>query len=105
MIEAVKGSDYCVLVTEPTPFGYHDLTLAVGVARELGLPCGVIVNRANIGDDKVYEYCEAENIEILMQIPMDRRIAEAYSDGISLVEAFPEYKRKFHDLLNEILQK
>ena len=105
MIEAVKGSDYCVLVTEPTPFGYHDLTLAVGVARELGVPCGVIINRANIGDDKVQQYCEAENIKIWMQIPMDRKIAEAYSDGIPLVEALPEYKEKFNDLFKELVKQ
>ncbi|MBM3241131.1 (4Fe-4S)-binding protein [Candidatus Poribacteria bacterium] len=102
MIESVKGSDYCVLVTEPTPFGYHDLTLAVGVVRELGIPCGVIVNRAGIGDDKVYKYCDAEHIEILMQIPMDRKIAEASSDGIPLVEALPEYKEKFTNLFQKI---
>jgi MinD superfamily P-loop ATPase/predicted Fe-Mo cluster-binding NifX family protein len=105
MIESVKDSDYCVLVTEPTPFGYHDLTLAVGVARELGVPCGVIINRANIGDDKVQQYCESENIEILMQIPMDRKIAESYSDGIPLIEALPEYKEKFANLLRRILEK
>jgi len=105
MIEAVKGSDYCVLVTEPTPFGYHDLTLAVGVARELDVPCGVIINRANIGDDKVHQYCESENIDILMQIPMDRKIAETYSDGIPLVEALPEYKGKFNELFKELMQK
>ena len=102
MIESVKGSDYCVLVTEPTPFGHHDLTLAVEVMRELSIPFGVIVNRAGIGDDKVYKYCEAENIEILMQIPMDRKIAEVYSDGIPLVEALPEYKEKFTELFKEI---
>jgi len=105
MIESVKGSDYCVLVTEPTPFGHHDLTLAVGVVRELGIPCGVIVNRAGIGDDRVYKYCKAEHIEILMQIPMDRKIAEAYSDGIPLVEALPEYKEKFKNLFKELVQK
>ena len=105
MIESVKGSDYCVLVTEPTPFGYHDLTLAVGVVRELGVPCGVIINRADIGDDKVHKYCEAEHIEILMQIPMDRKIAETYSDGIPLIEALPEYKGKFNELFKEIVQK
>ncbi|HIE29049.1 TPA: (4Fe-4S)-binding protein [Candidatus Poribacteria bacterium] len=102
MIEAVKGSDYCVLVTEPTPFGYHDLTLAVEVVRELDVPCGVIINRANIGDDKVQQYCESENIEILMRIPMDRKIAEAYSEGIPLIEALPEYKEKFNELFREI---
>lgn len=105
MIESVKDSDYCILVTEPTPFGYHDLTLAVEVVRELDIPCGVIVNRANIGDDRVHQYCKSEHIEILLQIPMDRKIAEAYSDGIPLVEALPEYKEKFNNLFKEILQK
>ena len=105
MIESVKDSDYCVLVTEPTPFGYHDLTLAVGVVRELDIPFGVIVNRANIGDDRVYQYCEAEHIEILMQIPMDRKIAETYSDGIPLIEALPEYKEKFNELFKKIVRK
>jgi len=104
MIEAVKGADYCIMVTEPTPFGYHDLTIAVGVVRELGVPCGVIVNRANIGDDKVYKYCKDENIPILMEIPMDRRIAEAYSDGIPLIEALPEYKEKFVQLFRKVVE-
>jgi len=105
MIESVKDSDYCILVTEPTPFGYHDLTLAVEVVRELEVPCGVIVNRVGIGDDEVYKYCEAENIDILMQIPLDRRIAEAYADGIPLVEALPEYKEKFAKLFDEIMRQ
>ena len=104
MIETVKGADYCIMVTEPTPFGYHDLTLAVGVVRELSVPCGVIVNRANIGDDKVYKYCEDENIPILMEIPMDRKIAEAYSDGIPLIEALPEYKEKFAKLFRKLVE-
>lgn len=104
MIETVKDTDYCIMVTEPTPFGYNDLVLAVGVVRELNVPCGVIVNRANIGDDKVYEYCEEENIPILMEIPMDRKIAEAYSDGISLIEALPEYKDKFVQLFQKVTE-
>jgi len=102
MIESVKDTDYCVLVTEPTPFGLHDLTLAVGVVRELDVPFGVIVNRADSGDRKVFDYCNAENIPILMEIPLKRKIAIAYSDGIPFIEAMPEWKDKFRQLFEEI---
>ena len=102
MIETVKDTDYCILVTEPTPFGLHDLKLAVGVARELNVPCGAIVNRADAGDRKVFDYCKEENIPILMEIPLKREIAVAYSDGIPFVEAMPEWKDKFRRLFEEI---
>jgi MinD superfamily P-loop ATPase len=102
MIETVKGTDYCILVTEPTPFGLHDLKLAVGVTRELNVPCGAIINRADAGDRKVFDYCQEENIPILMEIPLKREIAIAYSDGIPLVAAMPEWKDKFRRLFEEI---
>jgi len=99
VVESIKGSHFCLLVTEPTPFGLHDLRLAVEVARdELGLPVGVVVNRDGVGDQGVDEYCAAEEIPILMRIPLDRRIAEAYSDGGPLVEALPEYREQFQNL-------
>jgi len=78
------------------------LRLAVGVVRELDIPCGVIVNRADAGDRKVFDYCEEENIPILMEIPLKREIAIAYSDGIPFVEAMPEWKDKFRQLFEEI---
>jgi MinD superfamily P-loop ATPase len=81
VIEAVNGSDFVVLVTEPTPFGLNDLVLAVGMTREIGLPFGVVINRADIGDGAVERYCNAENISVLLRIPFDRKIAEAYSQG------------------------
>ena len=92
VITSITGSDYCVLVTEPTPFGLNDLKLAVEVLDEMLIPFGVIVNRAGLGDDKTYSYCERENIPVLMNIPFKREIAEAYSRGIPLVESFPEIK-------------
>ena len=99
----MRGADYVLLVTEPTPFGLHDLRLAVQVARdELGLPVGVVVNRDGVGNAGVDEYCASEDIPILMRIPLDRRIAEAISDGTTLVEAFPEYEARFRELYRRI---
>jgi len=102
VVEAVRGTDFCLLVTEPTPFGLNDLKLAVEMAREIGVPIGVVINRADLGDGKVEEYCEEEGIPVLMRIPFDRRIAEAYSQGIPLVEAFPEYREAFGQVMEEI---
>jgi MinD superfamily P-loop ATPase len=99
VVETMRGADFVLMVTEPTPFGLHDLRLAVEVARdELGLPVGVVINRDGVGDQGVDEYCEAETIPILMRIPLDRRIAEAYSEGVPLVEALPEYQQQFQEL-------
>jgi MinD superfamily P-loop ATPase len=99
VVETMRGADFVLMVTEPTPFGLHDLRLAVEVARdELGLPVGVVINRDGVGDRGVEDYCAAEGIPILMRIPLDRRIAEAYSEGIPLVEALPEYRVQFNQL-------
>jgi MinD superfamily P-loop ATPase len=92
-------ADRVVLVTEPTPFGLHDLTLIVGVVRLLGLPCGVIINRADVGDDRVHRFCQEQSLPILLEIPQDRRIAEAQSRGVPAVEAVPELRQALRDLL------
>ena len=102
VVEAVKGSDFCLLVTEPTPFGLNDLELAVKMVRKLNIPLGVLINCADIGDRGVWQYCRKENIAVLMEIPLDRKIAEAYAEGIPLVERIPEYKEKFRKLYQEI---
>ncbi len=102
VIESIKKSDYCILVTEPTPFGLNDLVLAVGVLRKMEMPFGVVINRADIGNDETAKYCAKENIEILMEIPFKREIAEAYSRGISIVEAIPHYKKGFEELFKNI---
>jgi MinD superfamily P-loop ATPase len=102
VIASIKGTDFVLLVTEPTPFGLHDLKLAVGAVRILGIPCGLVINRSDMGDDKVYQYAQAESIPILMEIPFDRRIAEAYSRGQMLVEVMPEWKEKFVQLYEGI---
>ncbi|MBN1440256.1 MAG: ATP-binding protein [Anaerolineales bacterium] len=103
VIAAVRGADFVVLVTEPTPFGLHDLTLAVETMRILGIPFGVAVNRMGIGDGRVHDYCAREGIEILLEIPDDRRIAEAYSRGELLVDALPEYGDLFRGLSAKLL--
>ena len=102
VIQSVKGADYVVLVTEPTPFGLNDLILAVEMLRVLELPFGVVVNRADAGDEAVFDYCSSESIDVLARIPDDRRIAEAYSCGSLAVEALPEYASLFESLLKEI---
>ncbi len=104
VIESVKGSDFCLLVTEPTPFGLNDLVLAVETLRKLKIPFGVVINRADVGDKKVDEYCKDEKISILMRIPMDRDIAMAYSKGISIIEVKPAYKKDFLKLYEKIKQ-
>lgn len=101
-VEAVSGTDYCILVTEPTPFGLHDLKYSVRMLRQISIPFGVIVNRAGIGDDRVEKYCDEENIEVLMSIPNDRKIAELYSEGIPFVSEMEEWRSKFSDLHEKI---
>ncbi|MCG8615526.1 MAG: ATP-binding protein [Desulfobacterales bacterium] len=102
VISAMKGTDAVVLVTEPTPFGLHDLTLAVEAVRLLGIPHGLVINRAGMGNDDVRNYADRENIPVLMEIPFDRRIAAAYSRGDLLVDALPEYKDQFISLYQRI---
>jgi len=99
VIASIRNCDYVVLVTEPTPFGMNDLVLAVETVRKLEQRFGVVVNRSDVGDDRVLHYCAQEKIPVLAQIPDDRRIAEAYSRGESIVKAVPEYVDTFVDLL------
>ena len=103
VVEAMRGADVVLIVTEPTPFGLHDLRLAVEVARdELGLPVGVVVNREGSGYAGVDEYCDSTGVPVLMRIPHDRRIAEAYARGVPLVRAMPEYRERFLSLYESV---
>lgn len=104
VIESIKDSDYTILVTEPTPFGLHDLILAVEVLRKLKIPHGVVLNKCDIGDYKVEEYCKKNNIPILLSIPLDREIAVAYSKGIPIVKINSSYENKFTQLFQKIVQ-
>jgi MinD superfamily P-loop ATPase len=102
VIESIKGSDFCILVTEPTPFGLNDLTLAVEVVRLLHVPCGIVLNRAGYGDEIIIEYCKSENLPILLTIPLDSSIAGLYSKGITLAEGMPEWQECFTDIFHQI---
>lgn len=102
VIETMKPADFILLVTEPTPFGLWDLKLAVGAARIINIPCGLVINRSDAGDRKVSEYAVTENLPVLMEIPFDRRIAEAYARGDLLVDVIPEWKAKFLGLYEMI---
>lgn len=105
MVESVHSTDYCLLVTEPTPFGLHDLQLAVDTVRQLGIPIGVVVNRAGVGDRQVFSYCANEGLPVLLEIPHDRRIAELFSEGIPFVTQMPEWRKPFQDLFQRIRQE
>jgi len=105
VVETVRGVDFVVLVTEPTPFGFHDLKLAVEVVQVLGLPCGVVINRANLSESEIPSFCRLRGIPILGEIPDDRRIAEAYSQGRMICEALPEYRATFERVLGAIEQR
>ncbi len=102
MVEVVRGADYCLLVTEPTPFGLHDLKLAVNVLRVMQCPFAVVENKAMEHNDLIVQFCQTEKIPLLMKIPFDRRLAEAYSRGEPAVRIFPHLKREFRLLFRKI---
>lgn len=105
VVESIRGADYVVLVTEPTPFGLHDLKQVAQLAKELALPAGVIINRDGIGDEAVAEYCAESGLPILGRVPMERRFAEAIASGKTLVEAAPEYLPVFENILERISEQ
>ena len=102
VIASMTGADFVLLVTEPTPFGLYDLKLAVGAVKILGIPCGLVINRSDMGDDQVRVYAEQENIPVLMEIPFARQIAEVYSRGDMVVDVMPEWKERFKTLYHDI---
>ena len=101
-VASVYPSDYCLLVTEPTPFGLHDAQIAVDVLNKLSIPYGMIINRAGIGDQHIYEYCLERDIPILLEIPYNRTIAHLYSQGIPFVKKMPEWREQFKQLYRTI---
>ena len=102
VIETVQESDYVVLVTEPTPFGLHDLMMTVDVVDRLGVPYGVVINRSTIGNEDTAKFLKEKGIPILMEIPFDREIAMLYSKGIAFVKVIPEYRVEFQEMMRYI---
>jgi MinD superfamily P-loop ATPase len=105
VIAAMNKADFVLLVTEPTPFGLHDLKLAVETVKVLGLPSGLVINRAGLGNDEVKKYANKENLPILMEIPFDKRIAQIYSNGQMIADTLPGYREKFQALFKKIEQE
>ncbi len=102
MVETVAGSDFVLLVTEPTPFGLHDLKLAVEAIGELGIPMGVIINRDGIGDRGVDEFCTAEGLPVLLRVPFQREIAEEIAKGGTILGVRPEYGEVLRQMIRQI---
>jgi MinD superfamily P-loop ATPase len=105
VVETISQADFCVLVTEPTPFGLHDLIMAMDVAAEVGVPSGVVINRSGVRDHLITEECEKRGVPVMLKVPFQRSIAEAYSQGRCVVEVFPEWRKSFQKLLNDIRQR
>jgi len=101
-IQTVAQADYVILVTEPTPFGLSDLKQSVETLKTLQKPYGVIINRANLGNDDVYVYLNKEKIPLLMSIPFDKNIASIYSKGELLCKHQPVWQSQFKNLFNNI---
>lgn len=102
VVESVKGAEFCVLVTEPTPFGLNDLKIAVEMVRKLKVPLGVVINSCTIGDREVEDFCRREGIPVLMSLPWDRRIAEQYSAGRLVLQNLQEYREYYETLFDNI---
>lgn len=102
VVESLRGADFVILVTEPTPFGLHDLRLAMQLTAEIGIPAGVIINRDGIGDTQVDDFCRQYNIPVLLRIPFNRKVGEGIARGKLLVEICPEYLKSFQDLYEQI---
>jgi len=105
VIEAVKGSDFTILVTEPTPFGLNDLKLAIETLRKLKIPFGVVINRAGIGDKGVTEFCNEEKIPLIAEIPYDRKIAVLYSYGVPMLKEGNKYRNIFKRIWEHLIKK
>jgi MinD superfamily P-loop ATPase len=105
VVESLRGADFALLVTEPTPFGLHDLKQVVEVTRELRIPSGVIINRDGIGNADVELYCKEIGLPILMRIPMQREIAERIASGKTLLDVSLEYHKSFEQLYENLLRE
>ncbi|MEA3334943.1 MAG: ATP-binding protein [Chloroflexota bacterium] len=102
VVESVRGADFVLLVTEPTPFGLHDLRQAYELTQEVDIPAGLIINRDGIGDPGVDVYCQEVGLPVLMKIPLEREIGQGIAQGKTLLEIHPEYQDAFQTLYAQI---
>jgi len=102
VVESLRKSDFAVLVTESTPFGLHDLKMALNVVEEMGIKHGVVINRYDPAFKDMEVFLNSKNIPILMKIPFDRKIAEHYSKGKIFSAYIPEWKEKFLEMYERI---
>jgi MinD superfamily P-loop ATPase len=103
VVESIRGADFLLLVTEPTPFGLHDLKLAVQLARELEISTGVVINRDGVGEPEVEEFCQQVGLPVLMRIPLERDIGEGIARGKTLLQIRPEFQPRFNEMLAQIM--
>jgi MinD superfamily P-loop ATPase len=102
MVTAVKDADFALLVTENTPFGLHDLELAIETISEMNIPMGVVINRADVGRAGIEEYCRKMDIPVLMKIPYDETVAAGCAKGRSIVSSVKSYGGLFLELYAKI---
>ncbi|MEW6770408.1 MAG: ATP-binding protein [Bacillota bacterium] len=105
VVQSVRGVDFCLVVTEPTPFGRHDLEVVAEMLRMLKIPCGVIINRADLGDGGVRDFCKEQGIPVLAEIPFKKEIARSFAAGIPFIERFPGWQKKFQELWNAVEER
>ncbi|WP_319371640.1 ATP-binding protein [uncultured Ilyobacter sp.] len=101
-VAAVENSDYAIIVSEPTPFGVSDMKMVVEMLREMKIPFGVVVNKSGIGDNEIYEYCNSESLEILLEIPYSEDVARLYASGTTFSIKFPKYEKIFYNLFQKV---
>ncbi|MDD3839520.1 MAG: ATP-binding protein [Clostridia bacterium] len=102
VVNSIEGCDYCILVTEPTPFGLHDLKIAVQLVEKMGIPYGVVINKADQKDESIHSFCKQKDIKILMEIPFSKETAQMYSKGILPVESDKRWAKKFKELFDSV---
>lgn len=102
VVETLRGADFALLVTEPTPFGLHDLNQIIGIVQEFNIPAGVVINRDGIGNDDINAFLEKYHIPVLLRIPFSLEIAAGLSAGTSLIEIKPDLRQEFLHMFTQI---
>lgn len=105
VVETLRGADFILLVTEPTPFGLHDLKQMLGIVNEMGIPAGIIINRDGIGDSRMNEFLVKNQLPVMLRIPFDKLLASALAEGRTLIDVYPKYRQHFQILYQQILER